>query len=383
MQHDMWFQSYSPPAADLATHPSWQHSTWPDAWVEQGAQSPHATAASPRSGVAAVLSPNMRARPFAGSHAPMHAAQFPASPPGVRISLSDLVKEEFPMGALSAELPQNPASPSPQGASVPTSVGASVWEPWLTEVFPPALAESAGPPPGLESPPGLPLPPPGLDVVGERTIPPPLGLDVAPTSPGKRRKAPPELQLPSESPPFLTPEITPQASPVTPSMPCEALLTDLEHERVAVSGSRAEWQIVHLRPRLRATLGKPIVSPSFTVGDLSDLRLMLCPVLPGEGVTTPDGARGRQQRGKFLKMLNRGSVRTALKLKMSMENATTVRFCLSVGPTQRGPFTCDFKELAVHGCSDFCLDCMQPGDGESITVSLEILETVAGRKSAD
>lgn len=382
MQYDMWLHSYVTPPVDLASHPSWQHTTWPDAWVEQVAQPLSTTTTTPRSGVGGVLSPDMHQGPF-GANVAMHAVPHPASPAGVRISLSDLVKEELPMGTSSAELPQNPASPSRRGASAPAGFDTSMWEPWMTEAFLPVLVDSAGPPPGLEPPPGLPLPPPGLDVAGESLIPPLVGLDVSPASYGKRRKPPPELQLPSESSPFLTPELTPHPSPITPSTPCEVLLADLEHERVAVSGSSAEWQLVHLRPRLRATLGKPIVSPPFTVGDLSDLRLMLCPMPPGEGVTTPDGARGRQQRGKFLKMLNRGSIRTALKLKVPMESATTLRFCLSVGPTRRGPFTCDFEELAVHGCNDFSLDCMQLGDGESITVRLEILEVVAGRKPAE
>lgn len=139
--------------------------------------------------------------------------------------------------------------------------------------------------------------------------------------------------------------------------------------------SRATWRIVHVRSRLKTSLGKPLVSPPFTVAGLYDLRFMITPDVKG----TLEGLRGKSKQSHFAKMLSQGPLHCSIKLKvpeLPSSSTPTLKFYLTVGSTARyGPFTCNFKEHTMHGCNDANIDWLKEVDTDgSLCVGLEMLE---------
>jgi len=139
--------------------------------------------------------------------------------------------------------------------------------------------------------------------------------------------------------------------------------------------SRAIWRIVHVRSRLKTSLGKPLVSPPFTVAGLSDLRFMITPDVKG----TLEGLRGKSKQSHFAKMLSQGPLHCSIKLKvpeLPSSSTPTLKFYLTVGSTARyGPYSCNFKEHTMHGCDDANIDWLKEVDTDgSLCVGLEMLE---------
>merc|ERR1712007_234586 len=121
------------------------------------------------------------------------------------------------------------------------------------------------------------------------------------------------------------------------------------------TSQKAEWQLVQLRTRLRQSLGKPLVSPCFSVGELSDIRIMFSAKFPNEKAVA-DSGKGKNQRAKYLKMINHGPLSGELRLKVPCSDAAIVKFFVSVGSVKEGPFECNFAEKTVHSFGQFEMD---------------------------
>jgi len=225
-----------------------------------------------------------------------------------------------------------------------------------------------GPPPGLFTPGSL-LGPPGLED-------PVLSYKMAKRPPGL--ELPSVAELPEEALLSTTSAASTFASMLTPAssaLPEDKCLESVTVEQSQVHGmpcTRAVWRIVQLRGRLKTSLGKPVVSPPFSVLGLGDLRLMVTPDAKG----TLEGMRGKSKQSHFAKMLSQGPLECTLKVKVPCTTIPVVKFYLTVGPhCRQGPFTCDFMQHTVHGCNDFDCDWLKQVDEEGcLCVGLEIVE---------
>lgn len=109
----------------------------------------------------------------------------------------------------------------------------------------------------------------------------------------------------------------------------------------------AEWRIENISAKLRTSCGFPLISPSFAVAGITDLRFLFVP--GDEWMAT---ARERRGKGKAARASARqpgGPVHGALKLKVGQpEQAGAVNFKFFVGGVEQGPVTCDFSEMGVQ-----------------------------------
>lgn len=113
-----------------------------------------------------------------------------------------------------------------------------------------------------------------------------------------------------------------------------------------VACTRVEWRVEHVRAKLRASCGFPLVSPSFDVLGIPPLRLMF---VPGERWVASTKC-GSQQR-KRSSGTHGGSAYGTLKLKAgNVEGGAAVTLYLTLGEMRLGPLTCDFGERVVHCC---------------------------------
>jgi hypothetical protein len=204
-------------------------------------------------------------------------------------------------------------------------------------------------------------PPPGLFPPGNLLAGPPPGLEEAVRN-GKMTKRPPGLEL-------ATVAELPEEDKTLESVSVE------QGEVHEIACTRAVWRIVQLRGRLKTSLGKPVVSPAFTIPGLGEIRLMVTPDAKG----TLEGMRGKGKQSHFAKMLSQGPLECTLKVKVPCTSTPVVKFYLTVGPNRRqGPFTCDFSQHTVHGCNDFDCDWLKQVDDEGcLCVGLEIVEICA------
>lgn len=139
--------------------------------------------------------------------------------------------------------------------------------------------------------------------------------------------------------------------------------------------TRVEWRIDEVREKLQASMGRPLVSPPFAARGLPNLRLMVFP----DAREAAKGVRQRERKGLYATMVKKGPVHASLKLKADcLQDATVLRFHLTVGTVRCGPFTYDYAECAVHGCEDFNIDWLKEIDEvtECLRVGVEILDVV-------
>jgi hypothetical protein len=136
--------------------------------------------------------------------------------------------------------------------------------------------------------------------------------------------------------------------------------------------TRVEWRVDDFCGRLQSCMVRPLVSLPFSACGLPNLRLMVVP--DARGVVK--SARSRDRKGLYTNMIRKGPLFASFKLKADfLEQATILTFCLTVGSTRRGPFTYDFSEQAIHGCSDFDVDWLEHVDRHGcLCAGLEILD---------
>lgn len=143
----------------------------------------------------------------------------------------------------------------------------------------------------------------------------------------------------------------------------------------------ATWKVEQIRRRLRQKLGKPLVSPCYSFGPLSDIRLLLFPKFANDKV---DGAHGKNQRSRYLKMVNQGPLTCELKLKIPCPDATTVKFFVTLvgakNSFREGPFECNFADKTVHGFGQFDMNWLSEvcTRTDSLVIELDIVEIVRG-----
>jgi hypothetical protein len=134
--------------------------------------------------------------------------------------------------------------------------------------------------------------------------------------------------------------------------------------------TRVEWRIDNVKTKFKESLGRPLVSPQFEVGDLSELRLM---VLPNIGLDIT-GLTMREQKSRFEARLADGPLSGMLKFKVVSElnSPLVIKFNLFVGEVMQGPFEHDFVDHVIHG-EDFSNDWLEQVCGGSLTVGVEVI----------
>lgn len=192
--------------------------------------------------------------------------------------------------------------------------------------------------------------------------------------------APPGL-LPRSGPGAALTESLPSpiaAAAVTRSIPQETAVTPqgMTIGPGEVGGracTRVSWKIDDFSGKLQASMGRPVVSPAFDAGGLSNLRLMVFP----DARDAVKSARSHQRKGLYAAMVKKGPLYGSLKLKADgLERGTIITFALTVGSTRAGPSTYDFSAQAVCGLDDFGVDWLQQVDRASgaLDVGIEIVE---------
>jgi len=141
------------------------------------------------------------------------------------------------------------------------------------------------------------------------------------------------------------------------------------HEMDGFLCTRVAWQIAHLRRKTTVSLGKPIVSPSFAIENLTDVRLLMMPASCGS-----EEVKGRSKKmHKKQPASSGGPIRGGLKLKVGF-GTPTLRFYLTVGSYRWGPVTWDFTQHSMHGCDEFDIDWLaQADEAGTITVGLDVV----------
>eukprot|EP00929_Paragymnodinium_shiwhaense_P012823 TRINITY_DN120715_c0_g1_i1.p1 TRINITY_DN120715_c0_g1~~TRINITY_DN120715_c0_g1_i1.p1 ORF type:complete len:500 (+),score=99.37 TRINITY_DN120715_c0_g1_i1:121-1620(+) len=220
---------------------------------------------------------------------------------------------------------------------------------------------------------------PGLDVSEK-----PVGAVVPASAPATGVDKVASAHMRPQAPLSLVPAPAPPGLIMPPTQPADAPGISV-FPTVEVAGeacTRVEWRIEDLRSRLQASMGRPLVSPSFLAAGLSNLRLMVFP----DAREAVKSARSRERKGMYAAMVKKGPLYGALKLKADgLQGATTVvKFNLICGNAHRGPFSYDFGEHAIHGCEDFGVDWLKQVDDLSgcLTVGVEILRPWAAQATA-
>lgn len=133
---------------------------------------------------------------------------------------------------------------------------------------------------------------------------------------------------------------------------------------------KVEWNIRNFSTKLKAQMGRPLVSAPFTLGEFEEVRLMVTPCMQ-EGSTGP---RSRKEKEQFTKNVTEGPLRASLTLKIPNAPCCKVRYCLSVGKEKTGPYECDFSNTAIDNRGSFGINWLSELDKDlSITVSVEML----------
>mmetsp|Transcript_56841 Transcript_56841/g.158305 ORF Transcript_56841/g.158305 Transcript_56841/m.158305 type:complete len:418 (+) Transcript_56841:101-1354(+) len=154
----------------------------------------------------------------------------------------------------------------------------------------------------------------------------------------------------------------------------ESALEGVHIERANVDGvecERAEWKIGHLPSKLKNCMGRALVSSPFNACGLEELRLMIFP----DGKEVAKGPRSKKQKEQYAKKVTDGPLDACLKLKVpDCPPPHTLEYYLKIGDIRKGPFSHNFQESTVHGCSDFGVDwLMQLDQDQSLIVSVEIV----------
>uniref|UniRef100_A0A7S4TB36 Uncharacterized protein n=1 Tax=Alexandrium monilatum TaxID=311494 RepID=A0A7S4TB36_9DINO len=158
-------------------------------------------------------------------------------------------------------------------------------------------------------------------------------------------------------------------------LPLPESLVALPKEADGREITRVEWRIDNVKAKFRdCGHQRPLVSPQFEAGGLSELRLMVFPNL-GLGVS---GLTMREQKSRYEARIAEGPLSGALKFKVvtSCSDRLVIAFNLFVGGMVQGPIEHNFAEHIIHGLDfkDNWIDQMKNG---SLVVGVEVL-TVHG-----
>jgi hypothetical protein len=144
--------------------------------------------------------------------------------------------------------------------------------------------------------------------------------------------------------------------------PCDCRVSTYPTAVEGYNCLRAEWPISEVKRQLTKKLDKPIVSPSFSVGEMLDAKLMVQVSLP----QTKDGCgeNGKKKLANVKSMLKEGPTRNPLlcnlMLKMPTTSTKEMKFFLTVGEGveahRQGPITWNFAEKPLYTCQDFEFD---------------------------
>jgi len=253
----------------------------------------------------------------------------------------------------------------------------------LLEPLPAAMAASEATPETMELPPRL-LPPPGITLARAASL-----STRAPVlaEPAKANHTPRSAAAGRAG---VTPPQEQATAAVTTTAMCAPAMNKANNaaEEVApgigiapveVAGRACKtvsWRIEDLRSKLRVSMGRPLVSPPFSVSGLCNLRFMVFP----DARDLVRNAHSRERKGVYANMIKNGPLYGSLKLKADcLEVAASLSFYLTVGSVRCGPFTYDFSESAIHGCDDFDIDWLQQTEAGTgnLCVSAEILDFTA------
>lgn len=216
---------------------------------------------------------------------------------------------------------------------------------------------------------------------------PPAGLeeppDGAPPGLGRRlnrtKTAPPSAVLARvpEEQPLLAKSKTDKIPP-PPGLalqPMSDSLTVQTKEEDGVEIARIEWRIDNVKAKFKDCVGRPLVSPQFEAGGLSELRLMVSPNL---GLDT-GGLTMREQKSRYEARIAEGPLSGALKFKVVTNNfpdKLDIKFKLFVGEIYQGPIEHDFADHIIHGV-DFKNNWLDQMSSGALVVGVEVL-TVRG-----
>jgi hypothetical protein len=134
----------------------------------------------------------------------------------------------------------------------------------------------------------------------------------------------------------------------------------------------AQWRIGHLSDKLKNCMGRSLVSSPFAAWGIEDLRLMVFP----DGKDTLKGARSKKAKEQYSKLVTEGPLEACLKFKVpDCPPPHVLEYYLKIGEVRKGPFSHNFSESTVNGCSDFGVDWLKQVDSDqSLTVTVEILK---------
>lgn len=142
-----------------------------------------------------------------------------------------------------------------------------------------------------------------------------------------------------------------------------------------VACSRVEWHIADLRKKLKASLDRPLVSPTISLVGFSDLKLMVIAITTSKDSTL----RGKTKASHFAKMIKDGPLHCKLQVKLPSAIPVASTFYLTIGDRagelqRQGPFLSNFAEQPTHTCDHFDCDCLALVDkGGGLTIGLEIV----------
>jgi hypothetical protein len=145
---------------------------------------------------------------------------------------------------------------------------------------------------------------------------------------------------------------------------------------------RAEWPISEVKRKLTKVQDKALVSPSFTIGEISDAKLMVQVALPQHADGT--GENGKRKAANVKNMLKEGPSRSQLRCNLMLKLPTTSTeertFFLRVGETgsgteahRQGPITWNFAEKPLYTCQDFEFDWFHHIHEDRLLVSVELV----------
>lgn len=201
---------------------------------------------------------------------------------------------------------------------------------------------------------------------------PNVGESSSPGESNKSGKQPPGLDPPEKIPKSVT---AADVSEFSPSAINLSAAEGVKVERGSADGKEcecAQWRIGHLSEKLKNCMGRSLVSSPFTAWGIEDLRLMVFP----DGKDALKGARSKKAKEQYTKLVTEGPLDACLKFKVpECPPPHVLVYYLKIGEVRKGPFSHNFSESTVHGCSDFDVDWLLQVDSDrSITVSVEILK---------